>query len=53
MININCSHDCDELQVGAPILKECLRGYNGTILAYGQFPGGTRLGKQVLGKPLA
>lgn len=23
-------------QIGAPVLQECLRGYNGTILAYGQ-----------------
>ena len=24
------------LEAGVPILRECLRGYNGTILAYGQ-----------------
>eukprot|EP00435_Cladocopium_sp_Y103_P074891 s78_g52.t1 len=36
-------------KIGAPILEECLRGYNGTILAYGQTGSGkTQLGRSLL-----
>ena len=33
-------------QVGVPVLQECLRGYNGTILAYGQTLGSEELKRQ-------